>query len=907
MIKFDTRYKVYLDVTANLEWDWNEDSLATWVQVYPDSGSFEKKIVKDELFTRFEWNEITFRNDPVRSIETYNIIHDLPVDQEIRIKVVLPSSMIDPDVIDPNSTATIRGYFGTNDCRFDHDKNTKTLRVVPTVLDAYTNVLENWEKEVDLIVKEEHKATTWAVVQDVDIISESRNMPIRLMTTDMNEPRTPTAGDGETPIYSFFLNSENLYSTVFSLYMSGSVELENNATIGVYLNVYNGSGVLLNEGADVGYGLNLYKFTNETGASAIFNISTTTTGSPALPIGCYAILYLYLSEESDTTFSAIDLSLDADTESLTTTDIDVNIMPTYLRTFTVWNEMVYGYTNPRDDEFLPLTQYFEITGEPKNTLLTDNGFAPHSTARNIYPWINQSNAPINIHGQFLTDITQSMATCSDGFSSGYELSEVTLYKDIGTNGQGLFGLLRHRFLFATCKYSRFEAWMPNATIPPVEDAGWVAHPSITKEGKVLWTNLPYSGTTGWSLGSLITEDGEAAGFGYSQRITSKRSYPSADTSVAAPSRSLYNVLKTIFNGTHSSLINKDVISCFFFNDSDSVITTNAGMNYFLEIVTPDRASNFLNNIYCAHTYQFQTPSEDSEDSELKVSLKTILDELRKLFNYQIFWFINSNGNLQIEHLYYHDIGRSAFLDLTAGADDPTDYNLNIHLLDEIQRWEYDKSKMFSLIEFDVENARYKDFTDNKITFKKIVSNKRNEDIKQTHNIRLLTTDLRYCVEYPEDLSNGLVLINTDGSGNSVSAWVPLANTDWENGNIALSNLLYRFAYEGVFTEGKINGIHKNFAVTVRSKRGDTITIKGIYNYDFYKTIIGMGMIESVDYDIDRETTVLTILYRFGSSANTDSGLDLKSADIETDLFRLMVSIKGDFEGATSILYDFGEA
>jgi len=682
------------------------------------------------------------------------------------------------------------------------------------------------------------------------------------------------------------INCLYAYSLDYTFTINTVMTVSAGETIKFYINVY--------DSLDVEYSSALLYTQGEISNGVLARI---LTGTVTVPKGYYMRIIAAVSNTGDTIdYNMVKFSVDATSQSFTTTDVTINITPQYLVHVDILTEALHGRASPKEKDMVALTEYFEVDGSPKDSLLSGNSLSPSSSRVSVNKiWVYPNDTALPIDGFYLPDITTELGSVLP-LDSNYELSEVTIYK--GTTywalWAGILPIIKTRRVYLTCKYSRFEAWMPDAITPPA-GTGWVAHDTITRNNgnETLWTALPYSGITAWTLGSLDTTGGVASGWEWVEKITSSRinNYPDADTSVTVPSRSLHDILQTIYTGTHESLVNTDVKSAFLWNDADANITPTAGKNYFLEQFAPAFGDddNFLNNITCVHTYQFQTQSEESDQSELKVSLNKILEQLKQIFNYQIYWFVDSTTNdLHIEHIYYNDLYRSS-LDLTTG----TPSTRNSELLTEISEWDYDKSKMYSLINFEMANAGYKDFNNNIITFPKIPSNKRDKDISLSNKVDLLTLDVRYCVEFPADLDNGLVLVNHDDSYNTIKATVPIANISWENGNIALSNLIYNFAYEGVFSSGTINGKAKEFPVAMRSKKGKSITIKGLYDYEFFKSVVGQGKIESINYNLDEETTEITLRYRFGS-------------DAETDVFELMVSIEGDYIGATSVLYDFGE-
>lgn len=131
------RYNFYIDIGNG------------YTQAYPDfvdKFKISRKIASDEIekfFTRILWGKVQFSNKPFLYAafnndvyRLFDFIHsnEFSYSQEIKVKLVSP-------------LVTIEGYFGKNDCTFDYDR--KIFTVEPAVLDSYTNLLENWETDVD--------------------------------------------------------------------------------------------------------------------------------------------------------------------------------------------------------------------------------------------------------------------------------------------------------------------------------------------------------------------------------------------------------------------------------------------------------------------------------------------------------------------------------------------------------------------------------------------------------------------------------------------------------------------------------------------------------------------------------------------------------------------------------------
>ena len=859
----DKRYKVYINFTYG-----DSDFADNWIQCYPDIEPFTKKPHSGELFTRYEWGEVIFRNMPFLSgdaYELYDTIYGIlttDITREIRIKVTVPDGFIDP-----NTTDEIQGYFGANDCTFDHDK--KIVKVTPTVLDNYTDVLENWETEVDVVGASIDKRAKWVLPDDYATnfplgFDESHAIPLDVQSSEFTESEDVVLVYASDKTAGFFRDCFGGYSVSFRIPIVADLTITS-GTVKFYLNLYDSDDVLQDENL-------LESFSSSGSMFKVYTLSATILN------GYYAVLRCEISGVATVNYETCVLELTATSTAFSTTDVNINIFETYRSDLAVWNPVdgEWGKTTPLEKDMIALTEYFENDGSPKDTLLTENSRAPYSRRDFINVWTENGRERIELLKLYLTDIIDVLDP------HGYELSSVTVYKGDTFYRTSRLLSRKRRKVYCEATFTRFEAWVKSGELPT--GTGWTDTEYINSNRLRLYVKKPYGGAYSdgyWELGDLDSSGGKIDGYHWNEKITSSIQYPNSSNSVTVQSRSLHDVLKTVYNGTHPALVNSDVKSVFFWNDADSDITVPSGENYATEL------DQKLTNIACVHTYQFMDADEDSDNAGLQLTLKETLTDLKALFNNQLFWFVDDDLDLHIEHIKYLDKTKTT-LDLTTG----TPYANNIKLLTEMQRWSYQKEKMYSRIELSCINSGFKDFTDNLITFDKIVSNKRNEDIRQEVTTKIFSTDIRYCVLNSTDLENGLLLVNHDSSYNSINALVPIAGTIFENGNLALSNLIKDYRYEGTFTQGKINGDSVYFPVTSRTKLGTEFTIKGIYDYDFFKNIVGVGMIQSLKHDLERETTTITLVHRFDS-------------DAETDVFELMVSKVGDYTDSTDVLFDFG--
>jgi hypothetical protein len=887
------RYKVYLDYTVPADGlVWNDDTNANWVQVFPKVSPLKKAPFEKERFTRYDWGEIEFKNEPKYTgdaSEVYDLISNCAVDQEIRIKVIFPSDLINPD-----TTTTVRGYFGHNDCKFDDDK--KILTVKPSILDQYTDVIENWETKVDIIPEQTTKRASWKLPSDYSSlypsgINESHSMPLGRVSTDMTEakdvPGAYVVSDPLDPIADvpkIIDYCVTNYTTSMSLSVLADATLSVDETVKFYLDIYDNTNTLIQSNLldEVTYG-------EATGTS----ISTSYSLSPSLQQGYSIYIYTILSDETGTdTIDYIDLNFSVTFVNIlaTTHTVDVKMQDSDLKTITIWSDWLHGATekfkkSDFESDFTDLTDYFNSNGSPKDDPakgVNPNQYAPYSV--NVSEINNRKieelgSEVITINDQYIADIESSL----DEY--GFELSDITLYL---CKSNRIWPFAQKYRTRATIKFSRFEQKVTDGESPV--GSGWDDSGYVDNNNKRLFTKKPFDGTDyGWTRGSIDTTPGTVGGRDYIQKINSTKlsNYPDGDTSLQVQGMDFKVVTQSVYNGTFETLTNRSINSAFFWNDSDSVVTVDSGINYITN------EENHLNNISAVHTYQFKNEDDDSEDSILRISFKDLISDIKKLFNFQVFWWIDTSDVLHIEHIKYIDLPDARqIMDLTISATDNTPYLKNQRLLSEISNYNYEKSEMYSLVEFKIVNSGYTDFTENKIVFDKIVSNKRNKDIKDTITTQVLSTDLKYAVHSPGDLENGIVLINHDGNYNSVSANSPISNRDIENGNLALSNILLTYKYEGTYLDGKINGSNVSFDITTRTKKGREFTIKGIYDYDYFKNILGVGFIQSLTHDLENESTKITLSYRFGSG-------------VESDQFLLMISEVGDYDGAENIMYNLG--
>lgn len=160
------RYNFYIDI----------DDGNGWVEITPKNIE-PLEIIRDkgDYFYRLGWGKITLVNDPVMyeltGLSVYSLFDILQspyygVDSgarsgEIRVKVESTKLL-------EKFPSGVQGYFYHSDCSFDFDR--RIVEVTPTILDKYTDILENWENEVDFENYTEYGGTLSVVIDTPNLV-----------------------------------------------------------------------------------------------------------------------------------------------------------------------------------------------------------------------------------------------------------------------------------------------------------------------------------------------------------------------------------------------------------------------------------------------------------------------------------------------------------------------------------------------------------------------------------------------------------------------------------------------------------------------------------------------------------------------------------------------------------------
>lgn len=474
----------------------------------------------------------------------------------------------------------------------------------------------------------------------------------------------------------------------------------------------------------------------------------------------------------------------------------------------------------------------------------------------------------------------------------YELSKYRIYE--GQLTGGLSGS-RWRQLYCQTWFSRDEVIkvdvvdLSNETgFEPPPGAGWHIRTTSKKGGQAAhyWTRKPFNGayTDTWALQAEVLNPGISTfEWGWNKYQETRVIYDTTDFFTLKTTILFRAFLEHILQNSSPDLSTLEFKSTFFFNDFEAdlpILKGTSGYNY----VTG--ALNYLNILKIFFTRDLVLP-EDGEIAAIPIfSLKSILEDINKIFANTLIWFIDSNGYFRIEHKKYSDL-----------THDYLDISTNV-LLDYTSKFDYDKSNLYENLIFNQINAGYADFTYNQVSFPKIISNTRNQDLKYVGTTSYMSTDIKYCILNPLELSSGLILLAVDANNLVIDKTGAISQAEEANGVLALSNILLEFGtYEGVWTDGVINGRDVKFKNTPRNKLGIELMLKGTVESLFFKTQLGVGMIDNGEIYLDREYTKIKLRYRQEFEIEFSDGVIGDIAIVDTKALAI-----GDLYGGGVVAY-----
>ena len=817
---------------------------------------------------RKDWNELTIKNKPYlyKSDATdKNKLYDLILDNE-------PNTTFFVKLV--YGTDIVYGYFGQVDCKINENKT--LIKIKPAVIDAYTDFIENYDTDIDifgqanLIKNGDFKVWTDGMPDDWSGINAARAKLLDKPCAKLGDYNFMT----DPPLYDFIQGRiEQSFNVIqgrmglfeFYYFLLGDVEYRYNLEYRVKLQESQYStpvyylqldGSWKTDSSILSYHTNKLPVSLDYAESEGFRRKTIVTKE--MPISGTVTIEFYFREPEGHVYTESEMSYLYITDvgfyssNIQYIDVKINLFSDTLIE-KLQHEIIkpsgdyilkWLIANPKDSEVKPLIDYFNEDGSPNMTLLDDWTHGPHEEdgqEERQYP-----------------DYVSLFENNADSPFYKAEISELSIYK--GTRWRNSFLEAWRRHIKGVAKFAREEFYKEDEydeldeLIPPQEDAGWYATDTVTS-GKRLWVRTPYNGAYSgenatWELGDLDSTGGTYNGFDWIERITSKKVYPTGDNSKSISTGvSFRDICRKIYRSTHNSRLDKEVYSAFFWNDSPYLdelkVTTD---NYHT------KEDNELNNIAAIHTTDLSTELNVNEDkSKLEVSFKNFFEDLKVKFPFLI-WFIDDDLNLHIEHIKFIDMTEDFLNILTP------DYSY----VGEYENYEFDPNEIFGTYEYNEINSGYKDFKSSKITFDKIVSNKRNKDLKKEITAKYISTDIQYAIENPNSLENGMILVAYDAGDENIVKYGSgqITGNLMPNGDLSISTLLRRYAnYEGVWTRGYINDELVRFPYTKKVKKGDVFTLKGIITDRFFLTALGIATTDTKEYDFDRGTTKVTPIYR----------------------------------------------
>jgi len=829
------------------------------------------------------FGEIEVRNEPYKYAKLggdrynlYEIISSVSPSQEIWLKFT-------------SAYETLYSYFGIIDCKLDADKN--KIIIKPYILDQYTDLLENRETEVRLfdetnqIINGDFRE--WNGSDPVGWTKLTGTILERGFFQDESCIKIPIIYDitGTIGIVQSVLNAikDKQVAISFKWALTGNSIYRENLNVRITLEGIVNDYSLTKEGTWIPFDENQRIFySNQTvsipeSSAQYKRFSLLTDKLPES--GLIKIVFYHFAtwtvnpeDETDLILNSVIIStssielktikIQLDAENLVTENEDSN------KIFWTKRKPKADFYSTKFDYQKTLDSFFDVNGKPieSELIMSDN------------------------NGIQIKDIIQFFQEQSS-ISYKFELSRIDIFKC------EYIAHKKRRFR-AICEFSREEIYYQKyddgngGYLPPETDSGWfnTGLTEPTNSNRFLWVRTPFNGAVYPWVKSAINTTGAwrelNSTFGYYDSITSIKQYPILVGSEVEITNAidLREVFRKVYTETHISLRGKNVYSNFLWNDpltaeQEALVYLNNpnDANYvtLTDSLTDLETKNELNSILAVHTYEFTTEATNDEDKTiLKTTFNDLMADFLALFP-QCYWFIDSNKDLHIEHVKYFDRVNIA-KDITGSS---------YLYLGEYQTWEYIKDKLFSLETYEFKNSGNADFIKSEVTFEKIVSNKRGQDIKNEISGSILSTDVKFCLENRNGLDNGIVLVAYDVvDGENICRYGKGQNSRKSviNGDLSISSLLAKYAtYEGVWQEGKINnqGFWGNddtykYNVTKYTRQGEEITIKGVFLDKVILSKLGIGIVNQRKIDYENEVTKLVALYR-----HSDNYLIMKENDL----------------------------
>lgn len=336
-------------------------------------------------------------------------------------------------------------------------------------------------------------------------------------------------------------------------------------------------------------------------------------------------------------------------------------------------------------------------------------------------------------------------------------------------------------------------------------------------------------------------------------------YYSLDTSTIQ-TEVYYNWGKFLFDVISDLVVEADCegriteyYSDFFLSTANPVIMDNYGEARTFRYLTLHHASNI------------KDPTTDSPARQWNLSLKTLLEALREMF--QVYWYIDDSGRFRIEHISHPDFQQTANVQ-------------NLNLIEQgaftrrKNRYEYTKDEMPSRDHWQqpIELANT-DFKGVDIIYLQEPTNAREESNVRQHTITLMS-DLETANNSPTDISNdGYFLIDSHYGINDATPYNGLVvNEDFgklsgeklKNAALSIANLQYYFwKHERPLLYGTMNNAETTFFTKINTIIQEPLKLPICYDLNFYDPVtteMGTGKIIKTDKSLYDETKTITITY-----------------------------------------------
>jgi hypothetical protein len=287
--------------------------------------------------------------------------------------------------------------------------------------------------------------------------------------------------------------------------------------------------------------------------------------------------------------------------------------------------------------------------------------------------------------------------------------------------------------------------------------------------------------------------------------------------------------------------------------------------FFYALENPLTAANPnpTGNLQILQKSDYKRPDSSEAAKEINISIKTLIDILCKMFNCA--WYIDTTGNLIIEHIYYFEndlsyrIPRPYGLDLT--TSDFESYVLNKNKY-EYKNLEIPKQEIFEFME-----AETIDFKGEPIEYESACATPE----KITYSVQDVTTDLEYISKSPDKISDeGMVLLATEatatpGEYNLLYENGVITGLNLPNGHLSWANLHDTYwKYNRYMPTGLMNATETTFLsskkliqrIEIQVPECCISTFNPLYKV---KTPYGDCFTEEAEYNLSTKTLKLKLI------------------------------------------------